>query len=64
MLPKVELLWTLGHEMNIKDILSVTYSAFSKLSVGNLVKAFQSLREKYVKLEKENNELKAENQDL
>ena len=50
--------------MNIKDILSVTYSAFSKLSVGNLVKAFQSLREKYVKLEKENNELKAENQRL
>ena len=64
MLPKVELLWALGHEMNIKDILSVTYSAFSKLSASNLVKAFQSLREKYVKLEKENNELKAENERL
>ena len=50
--------------MNIKDILSVTYSAFSKLSASNLVKAFQSLREKYVKLEKENSELKAENERL
>jgi transposase len=50
--------------MNIKDILSATYSVFSKLSESSLVKAFQSLREKYIKLEKENNELKAENQRL
>ena len=50
--------------MNIKGILSTTYTAFSKLSMGNLIKALQNLREKYAKLEKENNALKAENARL
>ena len=50
--------------MNIKNILSVTYTSFSKLSASSLIKAFQSLREKYTKLEKENNALKVENERL
>ena len=50
--------------MKLKDILSITYTAFSKLSASSLIKAFQSLREKYIKLEKENNALKAENERL
>ena len=50
--------------MNIKNILSVTYTSFSKLSASSLIKAFQRLREKYTKLEKENNALKVENERL
>ena len=37
--------------MNLKDILSATYIALSKLSKSKLLKALQSLREKYVELE-------------
>ena len=50
--------------MSIKDILSLTYATFSKLSATSLVKAFQRLREKFIQLEKENKELKAENKRL
>ena len=50
--------------MNIKDILTATYIALSKLSKSKLLKALQSLREKYVELEKTITQLKAENAKL
>ena len=50
--------------MTVKDILSTTYIALSKLSKNKLLSALQSLREKYIKLEKNINELKAENAKL
>ena len=50
--------------MTIKDILSTTYIALSKLSRNKLLRALQSLREKYIELEKIINELKAENAKL
>ncbi len=50
--------------MNIKAILSTTYTALSKLSKNRLLRAIQSLREKYIKLEEKNNELEAENEKL
>ena len=50
--------------MNIKDILSATYTALSRLSKNGLLRAIQSLREKYIKLEEKNNELEAENEKL
>jgi len=50
--------------MTIKDILSITYIALSKLSQNKLLRALQSLREKYIELEKIINELKAENAKL
>lgn len=50
--------------MTIKDILSTTYIALSKLSQNKLLRALQSLREKYIELEKIINELKAENAKL
>ncbi|MEA3437914.1 MAG: IS66 family transposase [Thermodesulfobacteriota bacterium] len=50
--------------MTIKDILSITYIALSKLSKDKLLRALQSLREKYIELEKIINELKAENAKL
>ena len=50
--------------MTIKDILSTTYIALSKLSQNKLLRVLQSLREKYIELEKIINELKAENAKL
>jgi len=50
--------------MTIKDILSTTYIALSKLSQNKLLRALQSLRKKYIELEKNINELKAENTKL
>jgi len=50
--------------MSIKDILSITYIALSKLSKNKLLRALQGLREKYIELEKNINELKAENAKL
>jgi len=50
--------------MNIQDILSATYTVLSKLSKNRLLRAIQSLREKYIKLEEENNEFKAEIEKL
>lgn len=50
--------------MNIKDILSSTYAALSRLSKNKLLRAIQSLREKYIELEEKNKELKAENEKL
>jgi transposase len=50
--------------MTIKDILSANYTALAKLSKNRLLKALQSLREKYIKLEEKNNELKAQNERL
>ena len=50
--------------MTIKYILSASYIALSKLSQNKLLRALQSLREKYIKLEKIINELRAENAKL
>lgn len=50
--------------MTIKDILSITYIALSKLSQNKLLRALQSLREKYIELAKIIDELKAENAKL
>jgi len=50
--------------MNIKDILTATYIALSKLSKSKLLKALQSLREKYVELENTITQLKSENAKL
>ena len=50
--------------MTIKDILSASYTALAKLSKNRLLRTLQSPREKYIKLEEKNNELKAENEKL
>jgi len=50
--------------MTIKDILSTAYTALSKLSKNKLLRVLQSLHEKYIELEKNINELKAENAKL
>ncbi len=50
--------------MSIKDILLATYIALSKLFKNKLLKALQSLREKYVELEETITQLKAENAKL
>ena len=50
--------------MNIQDILSATYTVLSKLSKNRLLRAIQSLREKYIKLEEKNNEFEAEIEKL
>ncbi len=50
--------------MSIKDILLATYIALSKLSKNKLLKALQSLREKYIELEEAITQLKAENTKL
>ena len=50
--------------MSIKDILLATYIALSKLPKSKLLKAFQSLREKYTELEKTISQLKSENAKL
>lgn len=50
--------------MSIKEILSTAYTALSKLSKNKLLRALQSLREEYIELEKNINELKAENAKL
>ncbi len=50
--------------MSIKDILLATYIALSKLSKNKLLKALQSLREKYVELAETITQLQAENAKL
>ena len=50
--------------MSIKDLLSATYIALSKLSKNKLLKALQSLREKYIELEETVTQLKAEDAKL
>jgi len=50
--------------MNIKDILTATYAALSKLSKNRLLRAIQSLREQYIELEEKNKALKTENEKL
>ena len=50
--------------MKIIDILSMSYTTLVKLSKNRLLIEFQYLREKYIKLEEKNNELKAENDKL
>ena len=47
--------------MNVKDIISASYTVLAKLSKNRLLEALQSLREKYIKLEEKYNELRAEN---
>ena len=47
--------------MNVKDIISTSYTVLAKLSKNRLLEALQSLREKYIKLEEKYNELRAEN---
>ena len=61
---RVELLSALGHRMKIKDIVSVTYAALSKLSRNNLLRTIQILREKCIKLSERNNTLETENRKL
>jgi len=50
--------------MTIKEVLSASYIALSKLTKKKLLKALQSLREKYIELEKKINEVEAENAKL
>ena len=50
--------------MKIKDIVSVTYAALSKLSRNNLLRTIQILREKCIKLSERNNTLETENKKL
>ncbi len=50
--------------MNIKNILSATYTALSKLSKSRLLKVIKTLREKYCELGRESNEIKTENEKL
>lgn len=50
--------------MNVKDIISASYTALAKLSKNRLLRMLQSLRDKYTKLEEKYNELEAENEKL
>ena len=50
--------------MTIKEVLSASYIALSKLTKKKLLRALQSLREKYIELEKKINEVEAENTKL
>ena len=50
--------------MNIRDILSATHKALSKLSKNRLLRALQSLRERYIGLEDKIKRVEAENQKL
>jgi len=50
--------------MNIKDVLSATYTALSKLSKNRLLRALQGLREKYIELEGKIKEVETENAKL
>jgi len=50
--------------MNVKDIISASYTALAKLSKNRLLRMLQSLRDKYIKLEEKNNELEAEIEKL
>jgi len=50
--------------MTIKEVLSASYIALSKLTKKKLLRALQSLREKYIELEKKINEVEAENAKL
>ena len=50
--------------MNVKDIISASYTVLTKLSKNRLLRAIQSLREKYIKLEEKYNELKEENERI
>jgi len=63
-IPYDKFVFALGYQMTIKDILSIAYTALSKLSKNKLLRALQSLREEYIELEKNINELKAENAKL
>ncbi len=64
MVPKDIFTYISGYQMNIKDILSATYIALSQLSKNKLLKALQSLREKYSELEDKITKLKEENEKL
>jgi len=50
--------------MTIKKVLSASYIALSKLIKKKLLRALQSLREKYIELERKINEVEAENAKL
>lgn len=50
--------------MNIRDILSATHTVLSKLSKNRLLRALQSLREKYIELEDKIKRVEEENQKL
>ncbi len=50
--------------MKIKDIVSVTYAALSKLSRNSLLRTIQILREECIKLSERNNTLEAQNKKL
>ena len=50
--------------MDVRDILSATYKALSKLSKNRLLRALQNLRERYVELEDKVKTVEAENQKL
>ncbi len=50
--------------MTIKEVLSASYIALSKLTKKRLLRALQSLREKYIELEKKINEIESENAKL
>ena len=54
----------ISYQMNIKDILSATYIALSKLSKNRLLRVLQSLREKYTELEEKIKEVETENAKL
>ena len=50
--------------MNVKDIISASYTVLTKLSKNRLLRAILNLREKYIKLEEKYNELKEENERI
>ncbi len=50
--------------MTIKEVLSASYIALSKLTKKKLLRALQGLREKYIELEKKINEVESENAKL
>jgi len=50
--------------MNIRDILSATHTALYKLSKNRLLRALQSLRDKYIELEDKIKRVEEENQKL
>jgi cell division protein FtsB len=62
--PKNIFTYILRYLMSIKDILLATSLALSKLSKNKLLRALQSLREKYIELEDTVSQLKAENAKL
>jgi len=50
--------------VNAKDIISASYTTLARLSNNRLLRALQSLREKYIKLAEKNKELETENKKL